>query len=743
MRLLILFIIPIILLSSHLVYGQDNALVLDEGSVYTIGVAQEQHKRKEYTSAIKTLDTLLNSPLVEEDVKVQFQGYTLLGDIYLTLKDTPSAHEAFERALTMAQKSKNDTLLAISHSNLGKTYSIYPEFEERATALFKKSIDAYTKLNLRDMALQSYIDLSRMHLAQDNIAKAYPALMEAKMMSLRDTQNYKPRAQILTLLGKYYIAKDKSTLAEEALLEAIDISFEQELIAEEEEAQHQIARLYEKDKKFEAAYYHSQRQLLLANQLYKIQTQQEIRQASAQFDYRANKRELEITKKEKSLTDILAASSRKANTVLIVASSLLFLGLFIIFTMYKSRKNYSDRLREKNIELTKAKNEAEQLSKLKTQFFSTISHELRTPLYGVIGIATILLEDKKIKTHRDDLKSLKFSADYLLALINDVLLMSKMEAKDIKLEHAPFKLTTLLHSITRSFEFSLEQNNNKLHLHIDPEVPNELQGDSVRLSQILMNLIGNAIKFNENGNIWVNIHQQARTNDGSHSILFVVKDDGIGIPKSSQATIFEEFTQIENKNYNYQGTGLGLPIVKKLLALYNSEVVLESDEGQGATFSFVIKFEKPKSTALPRQVITSNKLLETESVHTLQDAHILVVDDNRINQKITQKLLESKGLLCSLASDGEEAVEMAKKQEYSLILMDIHMPKKDGIQATKEIRTFDNSTPIVALTAVEIQEIRHKIYKAGMDDILVKPYDVSLFLSVLVRNIKNKHIVTA
>jgi CheY-like chemotaxis protein len=318
-----------------------------------------------------------------------------------------------------------------------------------------------------------------------------------------------------------------------------------------------------------------------------------------------------------------------------------------------------------------------------------------------------------------------------------------MEAKDIKLEHAPFKLTTLLHSITRSFEFSLEQNNNKLHLHIDPEVPNELQGDSVRLSQILMNLIGNAIKFNENGNIWVNIHQQARTNDGSHSILFVVKDDGIGIPKSSQATIFEEFTQIENKNYNYQGTGLGLPIVKKLLALYNSEVVLESDEGQGATFSFVIKFEKPKSTALPRQVITSNKLLETESVHTLQDAHILVVDDNRINQKITQKLLESKGLLCSLASDGEEAVEMAKKQEYSLILMDIHMPKKDGIQATKEIRTFDNSTPIVALTAVEIQEIRHKIYKAGMDDILVKPYDVSLFLSVLVRNIKNKHIVTA
>ena len=743
MRLLLVFIIPIILLSSHKVSGQENAQIYDEGRIYTLDIAKGQFQSKEYTSAIHTLDELLNSSAIEEDSKKQFQGFTLLGDIYLMLKDTPKAHEAFERALKMAQKSKNDTLLAISYSNLGKTYSVYPEFEERATTLFKKSIDTYTKLNLRDDALQSYIELSRMYLTRDNIAMAYPALMEAKMMSLRDTLNFKPRAQILTLLGKYYIKKDKSTLAEEALLEAIDISFEQELIAQEEQAQQQIARLYEQEKKFEEAYYHSQRQLLLANQLYKNETQQEVRLASAQFDYRANKRELEITKKEKSLTDILAASSRRANTVLIVASLLLLIGLFIIYTMYKSRKNYSNRLREKNIELTKAKNEAEQLSKLKTQFFSTISHELRTPLYGVIGIATILLEDKIIKTHRDDLKSLKFSADYLLALINDVLLMSKMEAKDIKLEHAPFKLTTLLHSITRSFEFSLEQNNNKLHLHIDPEVPNELQGDSVRLSQILMNLIGNAIKFNENGNIWINIHQQAHTDEGRHSILFVVKDDGMGIPKSSQDTIFEEFTQVENKNYNYQGTGLGLPIVKKLLALYNSEVILESDEGQGATFSFVIEFEKPKSTTLPRKVITSNELLETVSVHTLQDAHILVVDDNRINQKITQKLLESKGLLCSLASDGIEAVEMAKNQEYSLILMDIHMPKKDGIQATKEIRTFDKSTPIVALTAVEIQEIRHKIYKAGMDDILVKPYDVSLFLSVLVRNIKNKHIVTA
>ena len=707
---------------------------------YSLQLASKQLNKQEYKNAIETLDKHLKIAQTLDDTNAQYKGYALLGEVYLTLQDTLRSKEVFEKASILAQELQNDTLLADTYLNLGKVYTASTSNQERGIQLLKKSTALNTRLGRPDASLTSNIYLGRIYLDQDNLDEAYPVLMKAKITSLKDTTAHKDRSQILTLLGRYYTRTKRYTLAETELLNAVDIAFNHGLIAEEEEAQEQLAAYYETVKNFEAAFYHSQRQLQLDEELFKNESHRELQLASAQFDFRENERDLLIAKREKELTDKVARNSLKTNTALIVASSVLLIGLFIIFLMYKARKKYSLRLREKNRELIIAKNQAEHLSKLKTQFFSTISHELRTPLYGVIGIASILLEDKKIKTHRDDLKSLKFSADYLLALINDVLLMSKMEAKDIRLEHTPFKLTTLLKSITRSFEFSLEQNKNKLHLEIDPEIPNEFIGDSVRLSQILMNLIGNAIKFNENGNIWVLIQKEAVTEDGLYQLKFSIKDDGIGIPKASQKSIFEEFSQVENKNYNYQGTGLGLPIVKKLLTLFNSDIELESEEGQGATFSFIIALEKAEGAS----AISQKEVAALEIVNTpiSRDAHILVVDDNRINQKITQKLLESKGFTCSLASDGVEAISMAKSDTYDLILMDIHMPNKDGIEATQEIRAFDLRTSIIALTAVEIDEIKHKIYESGMDDILIKPYDVSHFLNIVLRHIKNKRAPT-
>ena len=378
-----------------------------------------------------------------------------------------------------------------------------------------------------------------------------------------------------------------------------------------------------------------------------------------------------------------------------------------------------------------AKDNAERLSQLKTQFFSTVSHELRTPLYGVIGLASILLEDETSK-NKEDLKSLKFSADYLLALINDVLLLNKMDANGVILEKTAYRLSSLTKSITRSFEFSLEQNNNKIHLHIDENLPDKQVGDYVRLSQILMNLIGNAIKFNENGNIWVSIDLLEKTKTGLYKTQFTIKDDGIGIPASKQKTIFEEFSQVENRNYNYQGTGLGLPIVKKLLALYESEVILKSEMGKGSIFTFIIDLEANISDKNE-----TKKSLENEgtAIHVFENVHILVVDDNRINQKITQKILEKRQFKCSLADDGEQAISLVKKNTYDLILMDIHMPKVDGVEATKEIRKFNAEVPIVALTAVELDEMRATIMNSGMNDIILKPYDISQFLTTILRNL--------
>lgn len=731
--------LSLLFFSNFLIYSAINAQVSDT-LVYKspetyLKIAEDHYSLKDYKEAIETLDDLIESSNPAAQDEHTLKGYTLLGTIYYSLKEYKKAAETFLRATEIAQNFQNDTLVAVALGDLARAYTMMPDREKEGIAFYEKSIDINKELGLGYKNLDANINLSKVYLRNNMLDEAYPLLLEAKQVAKKDSLNYSANVEALTLSGRYYSERGQTILAEEDLLTAVDIALNQGLVAEEEEVQRELAQFYAKQEDFEAAYYHTQRQLQLANELFKNKKAGEIQTAIAQFDLKEYQRELEVSKREEKFKDQLFTSSQKTVTTFVIATVILLIASIIIFYMYRSRKQYIKRLKYNNEQLQIAKEEAEKLSKLKTQFFSTISHELRTPLYGVIGIASILLEDKQIKSHRGDLKSLKFSADYLLALINDVLLMSKMEAKHIELEYAPFKLSTLLKSITRSFEFSLEQNNNKLHLHIDHNVPDNLIGDSVRLSQILMNLIGNAIKFNEEGNIWVHIKMLDLKEDGTCRLAFGVRDDGIGIPLESQKSIFEEFSQVQQANYNYQGTGLGLPIVRKLLELHGSDIHLESEEGKGANFSFELALE-----AIDKKGgIKLNTKIEQENPSTvIQHASILIVDDNKINQKITQKILENREYTCSLANDGEEAVNMAKEFTYDLILMDIHMPKKDGIEATIEIRKFDQKTPIVALTAVEIAEIRHKISSAGMDDILIKPYDISQFLNVIIRNLAGR-----
>jgi CheY-like chemotaxis protein/two-component sensor histidine kinase len=344
------------------------------------------------------------------------------------------------------------------------------------------------------------------------------------------------------------------------------------------------------------------------------------------------------------------------------------------------------------------------------------------------------MEDKSLVNHEDDLKSLKFSADYLLALINDVLQMNKMESKLLKLENLSFNLEDLMHSIVKSFEFTRLQNKNAIHLEIDPKIPFNLIGDPVRLSQILMNLIGNAMKFTERGNIWISTKFVEDKTD-SAKICFEIKDDGMGIPKNKQQIIFEEFSQLKSENYNYQGTGLGLPIVKKLLLLFNSEIHLESEEEQGSVFSFEIELKKD-TTGIGDNGI---EIIKGDSIlHETEGRRILIVDDNRINQVVTQRILEQKSFICEISDNGLDAIEKVRNNYYDLVLMDVNMPGITGMEATVKIREFNKDIPVVALTALEIEEIREDIYKAGMNDIIIKPYDTSTFYQVIYRNIPSE-----
>ncbi len=387
-------------------------------------------------------------------------------------------------------------------------------------------------------------------------------------------------------------------------------------------------------------------------------------------------------------------------------------------------------LQQKNKQYLIAKRKSEEFTKSKAKFYATVSHELRTPLYGVIGLSSILLENKELKKHKKDLKSLKFSANYLLALVNDLLHINKIESEGFVEENIHFNLKDLVSIIISSFEYIRIQHKNTIHVKIAKNAPIVLKGNSVSLSQILMNLIGNACKFTEKGSINLEVDLLSINNDIA-KLQFIVRDTGPGIEKNKIDQIFNEFTQIETLSSTYQGTGLGLPIVKKLVEKANGNITANSEIGKGTTFKFIIDI----AISSESQIQTSVPVLDFEK---LDGKKILIVEDNRINQTVTKRILESSNVTCDIAQNGEEAIQKVSKSYFDLILMDINMPIKNGIDATKEIRMFNKTIPIIALTAVEIEEQRHQIFESGMDDIILKPYDIDRFKNTITQNLSTK-----
>ncbi|WP_238567956.1 response regulator [Flavobacterium sp. ASV13] len=410
-------------------------------------------------------------------------------------------------------------------------------------------------------------------------------------------------------------------------------------------------------------------------------------------------------------------SLRKSRIIVILFVIISLILLLLIITLIKNI-----RLKKKaNIELLQAKEIAEEASLLKTQFISTISHELRTPLYGVVGITNMLLEEHKELSRSQHLSSLKFSARYLLSLVNDILQINKIEENKVVLENLTFNISDEITVIKNSLSFLSQKNNNKINVYVDPDIPEYLIGDKLRLAQILMNLVSNALKFTKDGEVEVKV-DLSKIEGKNYFLDFLIKDNGVGIAIVDQGKIFEKFVQVGRKEEDYQGTGLGLSIVKRLLGLFGSNITVESDIGQGTSFSFVIPFEHdPQKT---------QKIIEDIEVDlTSNDVFkILVVEDNLINQMVTKKIIEKNNYTCKVVDDGFAALEILEKEDFDLILMDINMPLMNGFETTKRIRLKGIKTPIVALTAFDKDEITDEALSSGMNDIIIKPFEpVKLF----------------
>lgn len=694
-----------------------------------------------YEQAIEYSHTLINLSKEANDELLIAKAYNVLGHVHLDLKDSARAKRNYLLGLEYAQKCNNDTVLMYSYNNLGNIYSEIPQTIQKGIDYYNSAIVLAKKLNDPEEIFVPKANIGWTYLDNGKYEAAYPYLKESmKIIDSLKASNWDGEAsnylysQLYMLHGRYYSHKKEYDTARFYFNTSIKLAEDDSLVIPAAEAYKEYAHMLKEEGDFENAYTALEKYNSYNSQLFEREKLKQREIANAGFKLNEFRRNLEIANKEKKYQDQIIAKSKEKVIVMVLSSLVLMFILFMLNKINRDRKKLIHELKHKNLQFKEAKEEAERLSLLKTRFFSTVSHEIRTPLYGVVGLTSLLLEDKSLDKHKTDLRSLKFSADYLLALINDVLQMNKMESDRVKLENVSFSLNDLMNSIVNSFEFTRIQNKNEIHLGIDDAIPPNLIGDPVRLSQVLMNLVGNAMKFTERGNIHIVAKQREFKNEVS-TIYFEVRDDGPGIPESKKKVIFEEFSQLKSSNYNYQGTGLGLPIVKKLLRLFGSKIHLESTEGKGATFSFIIKFKQDTSKK-SNKVDVSELLVEENTT----PKNILIVDDNRINQIVTKRILEKKNFNCEVAGEGLEAIEKVRQGDFDLVLMDVNMPGISGLDACREIRKFDTEIPVVALTAVEVDEIREEIQAAGMNDIIVKPYDVEQFYQIVYRNLVGKSL---
>lgn len=699
-------------------------------------VSSSSLENYQYKEAIEIAMEIIEESKKRNDHYYHFRGHTILGSSYYDLNDTLRAKKHYEDALISAERTNVDTLLLGAYNNLGNIYSEDKNTTQIGIDYYNLVINLAAKLKNEDHIFNPTVNIAWTYIDYEQYKKAWPYL-ERSWQLYGDKHDPFIESQLSNLTGRYYLGVNNLDSAAVYFEKAVRMVEQDSLILQASHVYENYADFLYRNGEFEKAFLALQKYNDYRSQIFRQERMKEIEAANIKFDVAEYQKNLELARSEQVFKDEIIERSREKMMIMVISSIILVIILLALFRITVSRRKLISELSVKNKELVRAKEEAERLSILKTKFFSTISHELRTPLYGVIGLTSILMEDKSLYKHEEDLKSLKFSADYLLALINDVLQMNKMESNLVKLETVPFNIGDLMRSIVKSFEFTRLQNKNNIHLDIDERIPGNLKGDPVRLSQVLMNLVGNAMKFTERGNIHISAALVEETNTAA-SILFKIEDDGLGIPESKHEVIFEEFSQLKSANYNYQGTGLGLPIVKKLLLLFDSEIHLESEEGEGSTFSFTIAFPKDEKAITPTLATGGVKFNSEDNKEGAIGKTILIVDDNRINQVVTRRILEKQGFTCDISDNGDLAVEKVRTQNYDLILMDVNMPGISGLEATRQIREFDTIVPVVALTAVEIEEIREEILEAGMNDIIVKPYDTTVFYQVVYRNISSE-----
>ncbi|MBO9571232.1 MAG: response regulator [Chitinophagaceae bacterium] len=419
-----------------------------------------------------------------------------------------------------------------------------------------------------------------------------------------------------------------------------------------------------------------------------------------------------------TMTDMIYKKLYTSNLSIAMTLTLTF-----SYAILRINKDHEDAIMQENInlkktelELIKAKKKAEVAANAKSRFLSNMSHELRTPLNGIIGASNLLFEENYLPHQKPSLEILKYSSEHMMMLVNDILDYHKIEAGKLELDERPVNIMQFMNRIIKQFSGQVSAKGLNFHTAIDIHLDNEMYTDETRLNQVLSNLLSNAIKFTDTGSISLTAKQLYSTSEKA-TVQFVVRDTGIGIPENKHREIFRSFTQADiDTTRKFGGTGLGLTISKRLINMFNSELMLKSQEGRGSEFFFTIELKINQDSKLYVHEDNNKQLTSLEGIK------ILIAEDNKVNMSIAKRFMSKWGIEVAEATNGVEAVEKFRAGKYDLMLIDLEMPEMDGPSALKEIRKLNSDVPAMAFTAAVYDNMENDLLRKGFVDYIHKPF---------------------
>ena len=717
------FIFFFILISTFSYSQKTKSIEKIDSVAYYSNLSDVNVKANKYKDALIYTQKAIHYSIKNNDSETQAKLTFNLGKLYYDVKKYDDAINAFNKSISLSKFLEPNSTQANTYYYLGMCYIKKREFDN-ATINFNKAEALYDPLKYTEA--KDLINLQKGIIYKSKRKYDLAANNFNEIIAKPDNLvNLDCKTEALYQIGTLEMMVNRNNLALNYFNKALDLNTKTNNLEQKSAILLALSNVYEKMLDKNNAYTYLKQHANLEESISISDNEKLDVDDYEKFKESERKKELKQINEEAKQQE---KTNKFSKLISILAIALISILSLLSLSLYKNniiRTQSNKLLEEKNKELILAKEKAEKASQARSEFLSTVSHELRTPLNAINGITHLLLEEKPKKSQRHYLESLEFSGNYLTNFINDILEINKIESNNSQIENINFNLILLLENIQNSLKELANIKNNVFKLDIDSKIPKYIIGDPTKVSQILMNLINNAIKFTHNGEVIVSATLISLVEKNA-TISFKIKDNGIGIPEDKIETIFDSFSQGSiDINRKYGGTGLGLTIVKKIVELLDGRISIESKVNKGSTFTFELPLKIGKK---PREIRTKNKEINNKSY---DGKIILVVEDNKINQMITKKMLTNKGIQCKLIDNGEESIEMCRNNKFNMVLMDVHLPGINGTIASEQIRIFDTKTPIIALTAISLNENRESLLSYGMNDVITKPFNPEDFYRVI------------